>query len=207
MTTRPKVITAPVKEPVSLDEAKEACRLELDETDSDFDLELLIQATREYVEDKLAATIHETTLESTWDCWPACNYIALPRATPLVSVTSFKYTDEDGVETTWASSNYIVDTDSVPGRVYLTSGGTWPSTTLYPANGIRIRYVAGIATSSPVTECRASIKLICRLLIGGWYDNRSSFVLPERNGIEAVAIRYGVDEVLEEQRNSGSYVF
>lgn len=69
---------------------------------------------------------------------------ALPMP-PLVSVTSLKYLDSDGVEQTYDAANYIVSGVGGRGRITLKSGSTWPTVGAYP-EALRIRFVAGYVT-------------------------------------------------------------
>jgi hypothetical protein len=71
-------------------------------------------------------------------------YFVLPRP-PLVSVTSLKYLDSDGTETTYDAANYIVSGVGREGRITLKSTATWPTVGDYP-EPLRIRYVAGYVT-------------------------------------------------------------
>jgi uncharacterized phiE125 gp8 family phage protein len=155
------VITPVSTEPVSLAEAKTHMKVEEDAEDS---LILdLISAAREYCESFTRRTIATQTLETYCDSFPHCDHIKLPMP-PLRSVTSVKYTDSDGTETTLANTEYLVDT--VNGRIVLPYGGSWPTATMNPVNPIKIRYVAGYTTLP------AQIKQAMLLLIGHWYDNR-----------------------------------
>lgn len=157
MLFKPLTITDSIKEAVSLAELKLHCQI--DSSDHDTALEIYRVAARRYFEEQAAFTVHEKTLEWVLDTWPAEDFIVLPRATPLISpIISIKYRNAAGTESTWAASNYIAETDSRPGRVALASGCSWPSTTLYPVSGVRIRYKAGVATASPETECSQQIK-------------------------------------------------
>ncbi len=69
------------------------------------------------------------------------DYIALPKS-PVSSVTHVKYFNDSDVESTWATSNYYVDTARIPSRIVLRDGGSFP-TDLRNANGIEVTYVAG----------------------------------------------------------------
>lgn len=134
-----KRVVAPLVEPISLTEVKDYLRI--DGNDSDSTLSPLIISAREYCEDYQNRALITQTWELTLDSFPD-NLIRVPRP-PLQSVVSIKYKDELGIEATISSSDYIVDTDSEPGRIVLAAGKTWPSLTLQPINGVKIRYVAG----------------------------------------------------------------
>ena len=68
---------------------------------------------------------------------------------PVSSVTHFKYYDDDDTASTFASSNYFVDTVSEPARIVLRTGASYP-TGLRVANALEIRYVAGYGATTAV---------------------------------------------------------
>lgn len=109
----------------------------------DAELSDIITRAREHAEEYTRLSFAPVTLEMALDSFPSENYINI-RHSPLTSVTSVKTLDSGGIETT--HSNYIVDSDSMPGRVVLKYGEVWPSGADYPVNPIRIRYVAGYTT-------------------------------------------------------------
>lgn len=163
-----KVITGPASEPVTLAEAKLHVRQDIDADDTL--ITGLIAVARETVEGASWYAMLTQTVELVLDRWPYGNAIELPRP-PLQSVTSIKYTDSNGVETTWDPVNYIVDADSVPGRVVLAYSASWPLTALRPTGAIRIRYVAGWPTAADVPQ---TMKQAMLLLVGHWYENREA---------------------------------
>ncbi len=87
-------------------------------------------------------------LTATWkaylDEFPCRDYIELPFGN-LQSVTSIKYKDTDGTETTMTvTTEYLVETNGDGlGRIVLPYGVSWPSDTLYPSNPICIEFVCG----------------------------------------------------------------
>jgi len=161
-----KSVTPPASEPVTLAEAKLHVRQDLDTDDTL--ITGLITAAREEVERICWHALLTQTWELVLDRWPAGDAIELPRP-PLQSVTSVKYTDSSGAETTWSAANYVVDTDSTPGRIVLAYSVTWPTVVLQPTGGIRVRYVAGWTSAANVPQ---AIKQALLLLVGHWYENR-----------------------------------
>ena len=130
-----------------------------------------ITAAREYCEKITGRALATQTIEAYMDGFPYRSEFELPRP-PLQSVTSVKYKDSDGDETTMtADTDYIVDTDRDVGRVVLPYGKTWPSFTAYTVNPIKVRYVAGYYASNLIPK---SIKQAMLLLVGYWYDNREA---------------------------------
>jgi uncharacterized phiE125 gp8 family phage protein len=91
---------------------------------------------------------------------------------PLQSVSSIKYKDDDGTETTWSASGYIVDTDSEPGRVVLAYGESWPSVTLYPAAPIQVTYVAGYGDDPH--DLPQHLRQAMLMLLAHWHEHREA---------------------------------
>ncbi len=182
----PIVIVEPSLEPITPVEAKDHCHIDTADTGQDALLGVFIRVAREYIEWRCGITAHEKTLELPLDCFDGpC--IELPRATPLNAVLSVKYRDSAGTETTLDSSNYVTSAGSVRklGRIALAYGMTWPSFTPYPLDAVRIRYTAGIAVTSPITEPSATIKQACGLLVAGMYENRESELITDRSAVHA----------------------
>lgn len=169
-----KLITAPAAEPVTIPEAKD--HLRVDGSSDDVYIASLITLARKVVEQE---SLH-CLITQTWDlflnAFPGSSQIMLPLP-PLQSVISVNYTPDGGSETEFAVANYIVDTNSNPGRIYLkttTGGGTgsWPSNVLVPINGVRIRFVCGFGAATANVDPRAIQAMY--LLIGHYYENREA---------------------------------
>lgn len=186
--------TGPTVEPVSVAEAKAHCRV--DTTDDDTLLGNLIKGARQYVES--ICQPRRALISQTWklvlDRWPVSNTLELGVA-PLASVSSVKYTDEDGVETTFSSSNYLVDTYSEPGRLRLKADASWPSVTLQALNGLVVTFTAGYgASSSYVPE---TFRQAILLLVGNWYENREAQAV---SGAVPKALAFAVDALVAPYR-------
>ena len=137
-----ELVTLPAQYPISLAEGKKQC--EIDDTDTAHDtyVKSLIMAATGQAEQYL----HRRLVSQTWklylDQWPGGDSIILPFG-KLQSVTSIKYKDEDGTESTMDSGEYIVDIQSEPGLITLDYQESWPTDTLYPSNPIKIEFVCG----------------------------------------------------------------
>lgn len=166
-----RVVTPPASEPVTLTEAK--THMNVVGTADDTYISTLIVAGREYCEGFQARAHVTQTLELTLDAFPSERYVELPRP-PLQSVTSVVYKDDDGIDTTFAASNYAVDTKSFVGKIVLMPSASWPSFDPYPVNAVSITYVAGYGAASTVP---AHVKQAMLLLIGHWYENRETILI------------------------------
>lgn len=187
MTRGSVLVVAPASEPVSIDEMRE--HLRLDTTVDDTYLSDLVMGAREYVEQEIRKALIEQTWALFLDAVPRFDnlgwwdgirdgaismksprFIELP-ISPLVSVDHIKYYDDEDNATTWAVSNYFVDTSSTPGRVGLRTGGTWPVFTR-PLNGLEIQYKAGYGSLS--SDVPSSLRQSVKIIAADWYENRET---------------------------------
>ena len=137
------VTTGPAAEPVTAAQVKSQLRLTT--TDDDTRLsDLIIPAARSICEAYTNRAFIDQSITLIYDGTPP-SVLELPRA-PLDSVTSINTIDSDGTSSTFATTNYTVDTGVEPGRVFLKESKTWPSD-LRTHRGVEIVYVAGYGTA------------------------------------------------------------
>lgn len=152
----------------------------------DFGVEVIKKAGPSIEDDLLTALItaarqdcekfqNRRYITQTWelwlDAWPDKDFIEIPLP-PLQSVSSIKYYDTEDTEATFSSDDYFVDTKSEPGRVSLNYGESWPSTTLRPANGVCVTFVAGYGDEA--SDVPRNIYQAILLLLGHLYENREA---------------------------------
>lgn len=113
-----------------------------DPTD-DIELSDIITRAREQGEEYCRRAFATQTIEFYLKSYPKINNIEIPFP-PLQSVTYLKTFNRYGASTT--ESGYIVDADSVPGKIVLEYGKSWPIGADYPVNPIRIQAVVGYST-------------------------------------------------------------
>ena len=186
----PTLITGPTAEPVTIQEAKDHCRVEVD-TDNAW-LMRAVRRAREQVEKDTRRQIMSATYDLILDKFPSNSYrnefchgnrIWLPFP-PLQSVTSITYTNEAGTPgQVLAASNYKVDLTSLPGQIALAFNATWPSAYAEP-NVIAVRFVCGY---SVVPE---SLNGAILMLVAHWYENRAATEV----GIRIAPIPLGYSE-------------
>src|SRR5436190_5502170 len=184
---RARLLTAPVVEPLQTEQVME--HLRISSNDEIPKLESLIISARQSAEEYLRRALITQTWQFFLDTIPSPGIdewwdgvrdgaigqgmmrgMELPRP-PLQSVTHVKsYTDTD-VSTTFAPSNYIVDTISDPGAIALRTGGVWPVPTRL-TNGFEIQFVCGYgATEEAIPKPILDGML---LLIGHLFENREA---------------------------------
>lgn len=136
---RLQLITNPAVEPVALEEAIVHCRVD---SAADYPLvRSIVQAAREWAEQKTGRAIVEQRWEVSYDGFPCALELA---RVPLVSVESVKYLDGSGVDQTLSGSAYLLDGASVPARLVPAYGTSWPAVRSQP-NTVRARYIGGYA--------------------------------------------------------------
>lgn len=197
----PNLIVAPTREPITLAEAKQQCRISTSSEDTL--IESYISAARMYFESRCSRTVHDTTWEFHLDCAPTGTRIVLPRATPLLEIVAVDYYESNGTAWAMPTDDFILDPggDMEYGSIVLAYNASWPSFTPYPVRPFRIRYRAGIEqpVTSPPSEVDAdpATKQAIRLLVAGMYEQRESEVISEKAVIDAIAMRYGAEAMIQ----------
>lgn len=153
-----ETITVPILEPVTLQEAKDALRVEAGEDDTR--LNGIIRAARMFAESFCGLKLMTQVLERTYDRFPATEFSL--GLWPLQSIDSIKYDDTASpvVEQTLVeNTDYYADIKTKGGRVRTITG--WPSVAVKPGP-IRIRVTAGYANQEAVPDSiKEGIKAYC----------------------------------------------
>jgi len=180
------LVTAPTVEPVTVTDIKS--HLRIDTADDDTLLGVYITVARKWCEKFQNRAYITQTWNLILDDFPDGDVIEIPLP-PLQSVSSITYYDTDDTAYTFSTDNYMVDTDSEPGRVVLKYAKTWPSITLRPANAVVIQFIAGYGgAASDVPE---HIIHAIKMLVGHLYENRENTDI--RNIVE---VPFGVKALL-----------
>ena len=163
--------TQPTEEPIEINEAKQHLRIDGDEDDN---LILnLITIARQNAE----TVTRRAMITQTWayylDEWPDVDYIELPYAAPLQSITSLKYTDYAETVTEVTATDYETDTYREPGRLVLAYGESWPTATLHVTSPIEVIYICGYGTPDDVP---LPIRQGMLMDIADLFENRETIV-------------------------------
>lgn len=189
-----KIITDVVTEPVTLEQARQHCRINaygspLSHPDDDY-LQLAISSSRNFIEEYLQRSLAEKTIEMALDSFPE-NEIAL-ELSPIKTILSVKYIDTSSVEQTLSSAIYALDDYSMPNWLLLTNNSEWPQT-LDSANNIKIRMTTSDA------EIPKSIYAAILLMVGHLYENRQEDVLGNTR-ISFNSLPMGVKNLIQSYR-------
>ena len=152
------VITEPADEPITLDEAKEALRIDID--DEDTRIWNIIRAARMFAEDYLSLKIMSQTVELSFDQWPATEFSL--DVWPIIAVDTVKYEDTASpiaTQTLVENTDYYADITKIEGRLRTITG--WPSVAVKP-NAVKIRMTVGYADQDSVPDqLKEGIKAYC----------------------------------------------
>lgn len=119
------------------------------DTSEDTQLSSWITTVREYGEDYTGHAFAPKTIDYYLNDWPDTDFIKWPFE-PLTSVTSVKYKNSAGTETTMTeNTDYIVDVNTYPGKIFLPYNESWPDFVPYPYNAVTIRGVCGYTGTVP----------------------------------------------------------
>jgi uncharacterized phiE125 gp8 family phage protein len=164
-------ITSPAVEPVSLQFAKQHCRVDTDA--DDLYIQSLISVARQYVEDVLDITICSTVWEVKYDLFPVWA-IVLPRLPMLDRAVTVTYRSGDGTFSQLSSAtDFQVDASVLPGRIYPQWARSWPATR-GDENSVTVRYSAGYGDDGQ--SAPPIVKHLILLLTAHWYDTRQPAV-------------------------------
>jgi len=185
--------TVPTIEPITRALFKEHGRIVIDDDDDYIDN--LIKTARRQVEQITGRALITQTWIYYMDGWPRSNYFELPYP-PLQSVTSVKYLESDATVSTWSSSEYIVDTDSEPGRIVLDYGESFPSEALLPSNPIYTEFKCGYGDDR--LDVPDDIRHAMLMLCAHYYEMRE----PTITGTILTPVPDTVDRLLADHRRS-----
>lgn len=186
-----KIVTPPAAFPVTVDECKAQCRVEFVQDDAIFTR--LISGCTFHIEEILQRKLITQTWKMWLDAWPEEIKILFG---DLQSVTHVKYTDEDESQSTLDSADYLVDTDSVPGRILLANDTTWPTATLSTRNPIEIQFVTGYGDAA--SDIPQDIRDAILVTIADRYTYRETVVLNNKMNVESLP--FGIIDLLYPHR-------
>jgi uncharacterized phiE125 gp8 family phage protein len=194
-----RMITAPMVQPLTLEEVKE--HLRVDYTEADSLISAYIEAATSHVEGEHSFT-GRALVTQTWelviDHFPS-HEIKIPLP-PLQSIDSIKYDDSAGDEQTLAADQYYVDDVSEPAWVVPIVGG-WPTAVLDAINAVRIRFTCGYpATVDSPPDLRGNIpraiKQAMLLHIGSFHEHREEQIV----GLTTMQLPFAAENLLRPWR-------
>lgn len=162
-------VSAPEKDPVTVEDLKKHSIIEF--SDDDDYLGVLIGVATEIVERESGLLFVEQRWVESCDGFPVAE-IELSKA-PVRSITSIKYIDSDGSETTMSNDLYQNNLDAKPALLLPAYGEGWPSTrSQYGA--VKIEYSCGFSAldEAEFSSVPKIAKQAIRMMAYHLYDNR-----------------------------------
>jgi len=180
-------------EPLSLDDVKEALRLDLSDTSEDGYLDALCSAARAAVEGMTGLLLVPIAgMELIFDDFGnADSGLRLP-AWPVRLVSDVTYLDTNGEGQVLTAGDDWRLVAKKPARLLPAAGTCWPQVLGGPGSVI-VTLNAGYATA---TEVSPALKQAMHLLIGNWYRNREADVI----GATALELPNGVERLVAPHR-------
>lgn len=177
--------SAPSKEPLTVAEAKEHIRV-IGSSDDSY-IEGLISLARKKVEYDTGRALITQTWIYRRDAFPWSREIKLEKS-PLQSVSSITYYDENDSQQTLSSSNYDTSAKKTPGIIRLKSTAlNWPNTYDKP-DAVEITFIAGFGDDA--SDVPVELRHVIKLLVGHFYDFRQPILSGPQAKIESVPINY-----------------
>lgn len=145
MIATKSLVTAPVRLPVSIGEAKAAAKIESEDEDALVDAWITEAAA--FVAEYCGRQLITSTFDAYFDRFPGCadrwgEYsLELPLG-PVQSVTSVTYLDGNGATQTWPATEYRLDRQKSPARVVRGYDKSFPTYRLQ-SGSVVVRFVAG----------------------------------------------------------------
>lgn len=140
------LLTAPVSDPVSVEEVKLHGRIETDEEDGL--IKTYIKAATELAENYMGRAIMQQTWINSLNTWPSeyCDSAELIRP-PTSSIEEIRLYDDAGDDTTVNSDNYWLQNKREPALVVLRDNGISNVVPTRAQGGIEIQFITGYGTS------------------------------------------------------------
>jgi len=183
------------EEPISLELAKQQCRIDIDSDESPDDalIRSYISAARGHCEDFTGLTLARKTIELAMDMFPE-DSSAIELLAPANKILSVNFYDNENVQQSLHPDSYTVDNFSKPGWLVILNGYSWPG--VYPRpNAVKITYEAGYGTVEYTEAIPEQAKIAILLTIGHMYENRE-----EVTDKAVYALPLGVESLLRPLR-------
>ncbi|WP_420392563.1 head-tail connector protein [Acuticoccus sp.] len=180
------LVTPPLAEPVTVEEAKAHARI--DGSTEDAKVAALITAARAEVENRTGRALVRQGWRIVRDAVPYGGVVRLSPA-PVRSVDAVTVYGRDGLPSVVAPEEYRFDLSSSPGRLTFARARFWGARTM---NGLEIDVTCGYGAPEDVP---AALKQAVLMLVAYWYEQREAalagvVVEPVAHGLSALTASY-----------------
>lgn len=166
--TRNIRVTESTQLPIALNDVKNFLRLNDSTIEEDALLTLYIKSAWRYIEGYTNRVLLTETYQLRLDFYPT-KYFQMV-VDPIQSITNIQYIDTNGDIQTVASSNYDVDLNSKPAKIY-TYRFDIPSYDTERMDTVSVNYIAGYASKSLIPHGLVSALL---MIVSYLYENRAA---------------------------------
>ncbi len=202
-----QLLTPPAAEPITLLEAKQHLRVDVDVDDDDALIGVLIAAARQAAETITGRQLVTACWKLVLDAFPgpSCmggssgasfslpGHAILIAKCPVQSVVGIEYLDMNGVMQVMPASDYVLDAACEPARITPGFGKVWPPA-LPQIGAVSVTFDAGYGNAEAVPE---GIKAWIKLRVGSLYAHREEVATLTRGSISALPF---VDGLLDGYR-------
>lgn len=166
--SRNALVTPTTYLPVSINDVKNFMRLAESTAEEDSLIGSYISAAHRFVESYTNRILLSESYQLRLDFYPT-KTINLPVAN-VTSITSVQYIDTNGATQTVSSSNYDVDLNTIPAKIY-THRFEVPAYDTTRKDCVIVNFVAGYSGPSAIP---AGLKIALMMIVGYLYENRAS---------------------------------
>mgnify|MGYP001569730960 CR=1 FL=1 len=167
MYSKLQLFTASAIPPITLQQAKDQCRV--DTTAEDTYLTALVLEATNYIQQNTNLQLITAIYKQYLDEFPVSDKPIRLRSAPLQSITSITYVDTAGVTQTWAATKYEADQRKIPGEVRPIESESYPDTKDV-VNAVVITFKSGFGDAT--VDVPENILRAVKLLVNFWYDKR-----------------------------------
>ncbi len=150
--------SAPVTLALTMAEAKQALRIEEDDTSLDTMIEIWVAGITAEAEAQTHRAFVNRGMRVTLDAFPD----AIQLSAPTFSVEAVRYLDPDGVMRTLDPADYYVDKVTKPGYIVPARGKAWPATESH-VNAVSVDYTAGYGPTAATVPDTVRLYILARL--------------------------------------------
>lgn len=201
-------IAGPALEPVSVADAKNHLRVDVDLTTDDSLIALLIGAARRYAEMYTGRSFITQTWRQTLDGFPGPSQIGVPYGQTyslpghaivldrgnVLSVDAIQYLAMDGTTQTMSPATYVADITGSPARITPVFGQIWPIN-LPQIASVWVNYTAGYGPAA--TDVPEGVRQWIMLRLNTLYENREEVAILGRGKVEPLPF---IDGLLDPYR-------
>jgi uncharacterized phiE125 gp8 family phage protein len=155
-----------------IDSTQVNLHLKIQTTIEDSLIDTYIKAARIQCENIIKRALVPTSFALYMDSFK--DVFSLPR--PPISATAadvvITYINDTGGTSTVSSTNYDVDYNSEPGRVFISSSGVWPTDIMSRENAVKVSYKSGYTTAT----LPANVRTWLLMRVGIMYKHREPII-------------------------------